>query len=190
MPIFRSRRFGWKVNTESILGTARRDGNCITTFARRVARRLAGHSICVQISLVSQLGVSTTANSRVRLRRSGRRKCTLGQRCPRAFSISRGLGRFRAPVREAGARQDEGFLYVIEASGRVPPFRSTPAWVQSRSGHGYAAAPRTLLPRHRETVTTWNTRPGRCPPTNVRPSRRISSRKRARCLGYRRRLGG
>src|SRR5262245_53114838 len=72
------------------------DANCTTTSARPAARRSAGLSIYVQISLALRLGASTTGISRPRRRRSGRKRCALGQHCQRAFSISRVLDRFRA----------------------------------------------------------------------------------------------
>src|SRR5215831_10887378 len=99
MPIFRSQRFGLRASTESIPGSVQRDANCAITSARPAARRLAGLTICVQITLVSRLGVSTTGISRLPWRRSGRRRCALGQCCHQAFSISRALDRFRARVK-------------------------------------------------------------------------------------------
>jgi hypothetical protein len=79
--------------------TRRRDANCTTTSARPAARRSAGLSICVQISLVSRLGALTTGISRLPWRRSGRRRCALGQCYQRAFSIFRALDRFQARVK-------------------------------------------------------------------------------------------
>jgi hypothetical protein len=72
--------------------------NCTTTSARSAAQRSAGLSICVQISLVSRLGASTTGISRLPWRRSGRRRCA-GPCCQRAFSIFRAVDRFRARVK-------------------------------------------------------------------------------------------
>src|SRR5262245_45697904 len=77
MPISRSRRFGLRASTESIPGSVQKDANCTITSARPAARRLAGRSICVQFSLVSRLGVSTTGISRLPWRRSGRDFITL-----------------------------------------------------------------------------------------------------------------
>jgi hypothetical protein len=77
----------------------RRGANCTTTSAQPAVQRSAGLSICVQITLVSRLGASTTGISRLRWRRSGRRRCALGQCCQRAFSISRALDRLRARVK-------------------------------------------------------------------------------------------
>jgi glutathione-dependent formaldehyde-activating enzyme len=61
----------------------------------RLNRRL--DSICVQISLVSRLVASTTGIFRLPWRRSGRRRCALGQRSRRAFSI---------PVRSTGSERE------------------------------------------------------------------------------------
>jgi hypothetical protein len=98
-PISRSRRFGLRASTESIPETVQRGANCTTTSARSAAQRSAGLSICVQISLVSRLAASTTGISRLPWRRSGRRRCALGQCCQRAFSISRAVDRVRARVK-------------------------------------------------------------------------------------------
>jgi hypothetical protein len=84
---------------KSIPETVQSDANCTTTSARPAAQRSAGLSICVQISLVSQLVASTTGVFRLQWRRSGRRRCALGQRCQRAFSTFRVLDRFRARVK-------------------------------------------------------------------------------------------
>ena len=96
---FPKRRFSLRASTESIPGSVQTDANCTIISARPAARRSAGLSICVQITLVSRLGVSTTGISRLPWRRSGRRRCALGQCCQQAFSISRALDRFRARVK-------------------------------------------------------------------------------------------
>jgi len=118
--ISRSRRFGLRVNTESIPGTVRRDANCTTTSARPAARRSAGLSIYVQISLALRLGASTTGISRPRRRRSGRKRCALGQHCQRAFSISRALDRFRARAKRfpTPTRWSNSGAFCCDALGR------------------------------------------------------------------------
>jgi len=66
--------------------------------------RPAGLSIYVQISLALRLGASTTGIFHFRWRRSGRKRCALGQDYQRAFSIFRALDRFRARAKTSSAR--------------------------------------------------------------------------------------
>ncbi len=83
----------------------------------------------------------------------------LSQVCERARSRNRDgvtLGVTADKIKLGSLESRNG----VRATPRFQPPDGTRQF-QSRSGHGYAAAPRTLLRRHRETVTTWKTRPGR-----------------------------
>src|SRR5262249_51542078 len=104
-----------RASTESIPGSVQRDANCTIISARPAAQRSAGPSICVQITLVSRFGVSTTGISRLPWRRSGRRRCALGQCCHQAFSISRALDRFRARAgcEEPGLKKSYLIRYLL-----------------------------------------------------------------------------